>query len=399
MKFLQHVNRTLNSSQSLILFATFAGFFFLRTMFLPLSHDDFAYAFVWDGDHGGNLEAMQVGSPDVEYRERVSSLADVFRSMSSYYLTWGGKIFAGGLAQLFIWLGKPTFDVANTLMFILLVTVIINLSNTWLKLSRTALAWIFFSLFILSAAFVTSMLWLTGSCNFMWMSFFQLLFLTPYVKALRSHDADSSPLKVALMFVLGLLAGLSNEAGALATICLTAFFVRWSKSQGIFRPWMATGLSAAIIGCVLMLLAPGNFVRLEFFHENFSYTTETFFANVDGFFRVVAADLIALIPMFIYFVRRRLGRFTAAEVLMLAFAATGLLVPVLMLFAPEFNPQISLTSLAFILVASAAKNPASRSRRVHGNFRRLLRDIHLHGHFGFQFGASTSPLHSTQRRS
>ena len=354
MNFLQHVNRTLNSSQSLILFAAFAGFFFVRTTLLPLSHDDFAYAFVWDGEYGGNLEAMQVGSPAVEYRERVSSLADVFRSMSSYYFTWGGKIFACGLAQLFIWLGKPTFDIANTLMFILLVTVIVNLSNTWLKLSRTALAWIFFSLFILSAASVASMLWLTGSCNYMWMSFFQLLFLTPYVKALRSHDAGSSPLKVALMFLLGLLAGWSNEAGALATICLTAFFVQWSKSQGIFRTWMATGLAASIVGCVLMLFAPGNFARLEFLHPNFSFTTEIFFANVDGFCRIVVADLIALIPMFVYFLRRGLGRFTAAEVLMLAFAAAGLLVPALMIFAPEFNLQISLTSLAFILVASSS---------------------------------------------
>ncbi|MBR1805653.1 MAG: hypothetical protein IJ774_04610 [Selenomonadaceae bacterium] len=354
MNLMQHLSRTLNSSQSLILFAAFAGFFFVRTMLLPLSHEDFAYAFVWDGDHGGNLEAMQVGSPNVEYRERVSSLSDIFDSMSSYYMTWGGRIFAGGLAQLFIWLGKPTFDFANTLMFILLVTVVVNLSNTWLKLSRTALAWIFFSLFILSAASVTSMLWLTGSCNYMWMSFFQLLFLTPYVKALRSHDAGSSPLKIALMFVLGLLAGWSNEAGALATVVLTAFFVQWSKSQGIFRTWMATGLVASIIGCVLMLFAPGNFVRLEFFHENFSYTADFFLTNVDGFCRVVAADLIALIPMFGYFLRRGLGRFTTAEVLMLAFAATGLLVPVLMLFAPEFNPQISVTSLAFILVASSS---------------------------------------------
>ena len=102
MNFLQHVNRTLNSSQSLILFAAFAGFFFLRTMFLPLSHDDFAYAFVWDGEYGGNLEAMQIGSPAVEYRERVSSPSDIFASMASHYMTWGGRIFAGGIAQLFL---------------------------------------------------------------------------------------------------------------------------------------------------------------------------------------------------------------------------------------------------------------------------------------------------------
>ena len=374
MNFLQHVNRTLNSSQSLILFAAFAGFFFVRTTLLPLSHDDFAYAFVWDGEHGGNLEAMQFGTPEAEYRERVSSLADIFDSMASHYMTWGGRIFAGFFAQLFIWLGKPSFDIANTVMFILLVTVVINLSNTWLKLSRTALAWVFFSLFILSAASVTSMLWLTGSCNFMWMAFFQLLFLTPYVKALRSHDATSSPLKIALMFVLGLLAGWSNEAGALAVICLTAFFVRRSKSLGIFRTWMATGLSAAIIGCVFMLFAPGNFARFGFLYPNFAYTSEIFFANLDGFCRVATADLIALIPVVVYFLRRGFGQLSESEILMQAFAATGLLVPTFMLFAPEFNPQISVTSLAFILVASSSA--ILELERLHFNLpRKVLRPV------------------------
>jgi len=352
---MKYFSRTLHSSQALILFAAITGFFFLRTMFLPLSHDDFAYAFIWDGEHGGNLEAMQFGTPEIEHRERVSSLGDIFDSMTSHYFTWGGRIFAHGLAQFFIWMGKPYFDIANTIVFVLLVTVIINLANTWLKLSRTALAWIFFALFILSSCSLTSMIWLTGSCNYMWMTFFQLLFVTPYVKALRSNDAGSSPLKIALMFVLGFLAGWSNEAGALATICLTAFLVAWSKSRGIFRSWMIVGLSTLSVGCVLMLFAPGNFARLEFAHPNFFYTLDVFVEHVtNGFGRVVFADLIALIPMFVYFLRRGFGSLNVAEILMLTFAAAGLLIPSAMLFSPEFNSRVSVPSLAFVLVASSS---------------------------------------------
>ena len=55
MSFLQFINRTLNSSRSLILFVIFAGFVFVRTTLLPLSHDDYSYAFIWDGDARGNL--------------------------------------------------------------------------------------------------------------------------------------------------------------------------------------------------------------------------------------------------------------------------------------------------------------------------------------------------------
>lgn len=355
MSFFQYINRTLNSSRSLILFVTFAGFFFVRTTLLPLSHDDYAYAFIWDGEHGGNLEAMQVGSPEVETRQRVESLNDIVRSMESHYFTWGGRIFAHGLAQFFIWLGKPVFDVANTVMFVFLILTIINLANTWLKISRKALVWIFLSFFLLAACSLTSMLWLTGACNYMWMAFFQLFFLTPYVKALRSREAGNSALNVVLMILLGLLAGWSNEAGALATVCLTLFLIAMCKARNVFRPWMIAGLAALIVGCAFMLLAPGNFARLEFAHPHFVYTEELFYDHLtEGFDRVVGADLIALIPMFIYFLRRGFGSLSTADVLMLAFATAGLLVPAAMLFSPEFNLRVSVPSLAFVLVSSTS---------------------------------------------
>ena len=352
---LKRLVQTIDSSRSMILFAAFAGFFFVRTALCPLSHDDYGYAFIWDGAHGGNLEAMQFGSPEIEHRDRVESFGDIFKSLTSHYFDWGGRIFAHAFVQFFIWIGKPYFDIANTLVFIFLVLTIINLANTWLKISRAALLWIFFTMFFLMASSMMSTLWLTGSCNYMWMTFFQLFFLTPYVKALRSHEAGNSTLNVVLMIILGLCAGWSNEAGALATVCLTFFLLIMCKAQGVFRLWMVAGFLAISVGCAFMLFAPGNFVRMEFAHPNFSYTKELFLSHMsNGFLRVVASDLIALIPLFIYFLRRGSSKINMAEILMLAFTATGFLVPIALLFSPEYNSRISITSLSFILVASSS---------------------------------------------
>ena len=378
MNFFQYINQTLNSSRSLILFVVFAGFFFLRTTLLPLSHDDYAYAFIWDGANGGNLEQMYIDPPELETRQRVESLSDIFQSMESHYFTWGGRIFAHGLAQFFIWLGKPAFDIANTVIFIFLILTIINLSNTWLKISRKALVWIFLCLFLFAAASLMSLFWLTGSCNYMWMSFFQLFFLTPYVKALRSGEAGNSILNFLLMILLGLAAGWSNEAGALATVFLTIFLIIMCNIKGIFRAWMPAGLIALIIGCAFMILAPGNFARLEFAHPNFVYTEEIFFEHLtEGFDRVVGADFLALIPMFIYFLRRKVGNLTTPEILMLAFATAGLLVPTAMLFSPEFNLRVSVPSLAFILVASTSA--ILELERQHFNFTLNLPKKFLRG--------------------
>ena len=324
----------------------------MRTTLLPLSYDDYSYAFIWDGEHGGNLAAMNVDSLEIATRQRVESLGDIFQSLQSHYFSWGGRIFAHGLIQIFVWLGKPIFDVANMLIFIFFVLTIFKLSDREFKLSRAALVWIFLSLFIFGAYSINTMFWLTGACNYLWMSFFQLFFLTPYVDTLRTKNPQR---KFWLIIPLGLMAGCSNETGALATIFLTIFFVVMCKARGIFRTWMLAGLAALIIGCAFMIFAPGNFVRLELAHPNFHYTTEIFLANLTGpFLHIVLVDLIILLPVLIYFLRRDFGRLNVTEILMPAFATAGLLVPTMMLFSPEFNLRSTMPSMTFILVAATS---------------------------------------------
>ena len=321
---------------------------------MPLTFDDYPYSFVWDGERGGNLNLM-TGSPELEHRDRVSSLGDIAQSMWSHYFTWGGRIFAHTISQFFLWIGKPAFDVANTIVLILFILVILNLANTWLKISRAALIWIFIALNFFAAQSISTMFWLTGSCNYLWMAFFQLFFLTPYVKALRSSEAKNSALNVIIMIVLGLLAGWSNEVGALVTIFLTTLMVIMCKARGLLRPWMIAGLVVLTASSALMILAPGNFVRLAIVSPNYHYTAELFFQHLTGSFpRIVVADLIVLIPMFVCFFKRKAGKLTTPEILMLAFAIGGFIVPCIMLFSPEFNLRMSMPSMAFTLVAATS---------------------------------------------
>ena len=83
--------------------AIFIGYFFARNIFMPLCYDDYAYAFIWDGTHGGNLDAMQI---DNSQRVRVENLSDILISQYSHYFNWGGRIIGHTLAQIFILLGK-----------------------------------------------------------------------------------------------------------------------------------------------------------------------------------------------------------------------------------------------------------------------------------------------------
>ena len=349
MKNFRRMIQKLKFPPATILFALFTGLFFVRNVLTPLLGDDYGYAFIWDGAHGGNLDAMQFGSEGIERRERVDSFADIAQSMWSHYFTWGGRIVAHTLIQFFVWVGKIYFDVANTLIFAALVLTILYLADALKNFSRAAVVWICFCLFVLTKFSAVSMLCLTGAVNYMWTAFFQLIFLAPYVKALRSK----SSFNVAPIIFLGILAGWSNEAGSLATICLTIFFIALSKSRGLLRSWMTAGLASLIIGCALMMFAPGNFVRLTLTHPDYHFTAEIFFAHLtEPFAAIICADMVALLPMFVYFLRRTHGRLTTPEILMLAFTVASVLVPAAMLFAPEFGLYLSLSSTVFAVVAA-----------------------------------------------
>ena len=323
----------------------FAGYFFLRNIFMPLCYDDYAYAFVWDGEHGGNLDAMEIGE-----RQRVQSFGDIIQSQLSHYLTWGGRIVGHSLAQFFIWTGKFSFDAANTIVLIIFVLTIFKLSKINFRDGKFAVVWIFLNLFFIGAIFgqtVIWMTWLTGTCNYFWLTVVQLIFLLPYVKIFRGEKISLNPL---FAILIGLISGWATEAGSLATVFLTAIFILTAHRKKILQNWMLAGFFGVLIGCVLNISALGNFAQMEFIQSvnpNFKFSAELFKYHIShAFLPIIFINLFALLPA-IYFFFKRGNNF-----LITAFAAAGFLIPCAMLFSPKFELRVTVISMIFILVAS-----------------------------------------------
>lgn len=359
MKLLRKINSLLMNIPAEFYFAMLLGYFFLCNTLMPLSHDDYAYAFVWDGDHGGNLDGMQADR-NFEHRERVNSFSDIMKSQYSHYFTLGGRVIAHSIAQFFIWIGKPYFDVANTIIFALFVIVILKLSDIPLKKSGFAMFWIFISMFFVAsrlAASITWLTWLTGACSYLWMSLFQLLFLWQYVQATRSAEINDSAIKIVVVTLMGISAGCSNEAGSLATVFLTIFLIYECRRLKTFSRWMVIGLVALIIGCVLCIFAPGNFAQTKFIQSvnpAFNYTATLLLEHFrDGFLPILAADIFVLMPMIYYFIRRGFCQLNISERLIIAFVAAGFIVPTVMMFSPKFDfSRVLVINLTFIIVSA-----------------------------------------------
>lgn len=332
----------------------FAGFFFSWNLLFPVFADDINYAFIWDGEHGGNF------SPNVGKLERVNSFSDILISQWSHYFHWGGRTVAHIIAQFFSWIGNSYFDVINVAVFCALVILIFKIATSLplREMNKKYLLFILFAVYFFTPSFLMTMVWMTGAINYMWMITLELLFLLPFT--LRYRDKNfwhkSTVSRIILMSIVGLLAGWSSEPGASLTIFVTFFFLLKFWREGNLSKWMLAGFIFLSIGFLLVVLAPGNEEQLKFIgiqpdaaHYNleaFAYRFKTAFAPI--FFR----ESLLFLPIIFYFMQGR--RNVDATIFILNFMAASLTILVVLMFLPYFPERTGSPTTFFLLIASVA---------------------------------------------
>ena len=108
----------MKSNQKVILLL--GGIFFamlsLHSLFGLCMGDDYVYSFLWEGH--------SIYEPISENARRIESFADIVASTWLYYLTWGGRLVAQGMAMFFLWMPKGVFDIAASGVAVLLVLLV-----------------------------------------------------------------------------------------------------------------------------------------------------------------------------------------------------------------------------------------------------------------------------------
>lgn len=230
-------------------FADAIVFIFLLMLALnaytPLMMDDYDYSFSWATG------------------ERLAGVGDIFASQWAHYAIWGGRSVTHFLAQLFLYLGKPVFNIANALMYVLLLLEICMLGCCrGEKISWKAMLAAHALLFFLVPFFGVTFLWLDGACNYLWGTALALLPLLIAKSEREGGFFDADRKRGLLATLVCLIAGWTNEntaCGVLAVTVLLLIYDRLAKRR--VRPWRVGAAAAQALGVTLMLLAPGNFVR------------------------------------------------------------------------------------------------------------------------------------------
>lgn len=188
--------------------------------------------------------------------EPLASFGDVIQSQIWHYHNWGGRSMTHGMLQLILMTGEAVADVLNVVATLLLAYMICVMAG-YRKLP--AYFAVFGMLFGLNANWKMSMFWQSGAANYLYITIFILLFLYCYF---REVAEQSLPGILFWIIPLGIVAGWSNEnmGPAVWIISLLVILIQWKEKRCV-KLWMVLGNLACLAGSVLVVVAPGNFVR------------------------------------------------------------------------------------------------------------------------------------------
>ena len=237
--------RKTNALCTVLLLAVIGVTMFLLNAHTPLMMDDYDYSFSWSTG------------------ERLSGVSDILASQAVHYRIWGGRSVVHFLAQLFLYLGKPVFNAANVLMYLLLLLEIVYLGGKrearwdW-RLLMIAHVVLFFTVPFFGVVF----LWLDGACNYLWGT---ALALVPLIIARSERENgffDTDCARGWLALPLCFLAGWTNENTACGVLAACFLLMIWDAWRGRkVRAWRIAAFAAQALGVAVLLLAPGNFAR------------------------------------------------------------------------------------------------------------------------------------------
>lgn len=217
----------------------------------PLLADDYSY--------GLNLA-----------NKKLTGIVDIFNYQMWHYFNWGGRTVAHTFAQTFLMFPKAIFNIINSLMYTGLVYLIYlhgQLNRKENKKKSYLILLIHLILWFIIPVFGQSFIWLIGSCNYLWTTVIVLYFLLLF----RKNEHESKWYKVVAMFIIGLLAGWTNEntsVGLIVILLSTLIIDKITTKKWNLTKTKVAGIIGSLIGFILMICAPGNYVRNAEFKDD-----------------------------------------------------------------------------------------------------------------------------------
>lgn len=332
------------SEQKYIILATILLFFGIYALnhYFPITLDDWTYSMT---------KGRRIGFSDILPYQYV------------HYFQWGGRSVVHSIAQFMLAAGVFWGDIINSIGYIILVTTIYYIANKGNKSNFSLFIIINLLIWFLIPALIENLFWITGSANYMWGTLLILLFISFYCSAFLTGKTKDGWAKGVGLFLFGIIAGWTNENMAVAMIFFVICLILLMKKEKQALPkWMILGLAGAIVGCALMLLAPGNYIRNagEMGNLNANDAEPIYMFYFYRFTSILKiSSRYALIPAIIYIVflllylkYKKKDNSKRILLLSLLFAITAAVATLAMVAAPIFPGRVWFAILIFLFIAT-----------------------------------------------
>ncbi|MDR1808881.1 MAG: DUF6056 family protein [Prevotella sp.] len=329
-----------NTKLKYALSAVFVLFIFSLLLYLnrktPMLGDDYTYSLIFDT------------------AQKLQSINDIIISQTTHYYIWGGRIVVHTISHLLLLADPLLADIINSLVFIALILLIYFHINYKRKLSLSLLIGAFLLIWFLEP-FAETVIWITGSANYLWGTTLVLAFMLPYrmYENRKKHKTPTRVFQAAAMLLSGAIAGCTNENTGAGLLLMCALFIaNYKKEKRRIPIWAYAGLLGATAGYIFMITAPGNTVRAQGTELNAFMIGYHIFRHTQALFNMLGLLNAVVVALAVYLYKTDKIKYRPVLRLWLIYVA-GILVSIYaMTLAPFFPERAWFGIITFNVIAA-----------------------------------------------
>lgn len=194
----------------------------------------------------------------------------------SHYMGWSGRLITDFTSSFLLkYLPYIIYESINSLVFLcmcvfvsIIPIVISNSEKVHKGFSSTTLWIIFLAYWISNPNLGQTSFWIVGSANYLWTIMWAASYIA-FILYLINIRISINKIDYFCLFILGLLAGCSNENTAISIVFFSFLLFFIEKKRKI----ITIGFISNILGMLVLILAPGNSVRKQYFTSWYDRST------------------------------------------------------------------------------------------------------------------------------
>ena len=222
--------------------------FFVAQYYTPYFGDDFSYNFCKIRDISGRYTSTD---------NLITSVKDWWDALVAHRFSMNGRISDLFVISTMYISGKTGFAIANSLMFLLLVTLISKRIFSYISFKSIFIST--FLIFLILPDAKINIFWASGACNYLWGSVYYLFFIYCYDK--KSQHKLYYHLCLISAFILS-----SNHecsGAAMTGACCLKIFADYLKNKKTPDKFTLFLLAVCISGFCITLMSPCVWNRME----------------------------------------------------------------------------------------------------------------------------------------